>query len=217
RFYRERGLLPPGQRHGRSVRYGEAHLERVRQVRDLLARGYSVAAIGELLDAWEGRTDLAAIIGLKEVVHRPSGGDGSLLSGSELTRLLGGGGRHTLERAVSSGLVRAEGRRFRVSVPLVLDIVVRLVADGVSTDHVLGAVEALNRETGTVAKHFVDLFVDEVWIPFERTGFPDLGAVIARIETYRRFAEAVLSAAFARAMQVAIDDAAIGRQLPHQG
>lgn len=65
RYYQREELLPPGTRHGRTKRYGPAHLERLQQIRDLQARRFSLAAIRSLLDERAG---------LVEVVFGDAGG-----------------------------------------------------------------------------------------------------------------------------------------------
>jgi len=49
RFYQREGLLPAGVRVGRSKQYGQDHLDRIQQIRDLQARRFSLAAIKALL------------------------------------------------------------------------------------------------------------------------------------------------------------------------
>jgi DNA-binding transcriptional MerR regulator len=51
RFYQREGLLPAGVRVGRTKQYGAEHLERIRQIRDLQARRFSLAAIKALLES----------------------------------------------------------------------------------------------------------------------------------------------------------------------
>ncbi|MHB8439272.1 MAG: MerR family transcriptional regulator, partial [Acidimicrobiales bacterium] len=53
RAYQDRGLLPPPRRQGRVGWYSEVHLTRLRLIGQLLERGYTLANIRELLDAWE--------------------------------------------------------------------------------------------------------------------------------------------------------------------
>ncbi|NGO67532.1 MerR family transcriptional regulator, partial [Streptomyces boncukensis] len=56
RAYQDRGLLPKPERRGRANVYDDSHLARLRQIADLLERGYTLASIKELLQAWdEGR------------------------------------------------------------------------------------------------------------------------------------------------------------------
>jgi len=51
RFYQREGLLPAGIRVGRTKQYGPEHLERIRQIRDLQTRRFSLAAIKALLES----------------------------------------------------------------------------------------------------------------------------------------------------------------------
>jgi DNA-binding transcriptional MerR regulator len=67
RYYQREGVLPSGERSGRSHRYGPDHLERLERIRALQARRFSLAAIGALLE------------------HDEPGGLGALLTGEEDT------------------------------------------------------------------------------------------------------------------------------------
>jgi DNA-binding transcriptional MerR regulator len=49
RYYQSRGLLDPPRREGRIAWYGTPHLERLARIRELQARGLSLATIGRLL------------------------------------------------------------------------------------------------------------------------------------------------------------------------
>ncbi|MGC5345132.1 MerR family transcriptional regulator [Streptomyces sp. DT171] len=71
RAYQDRGLLPTPERRGRANVYGEAHLTRLRQIADLLDRGYTLASIKELLDAWDAGRGLGGVLGLVAEVHGP--------------------------------------------------------------------------------------------------------------------------------------------------
>ncbi len=51
RFYQREGLLPPAERSGRAKVYGQDHLARLAQIRDLQARRFSLAAIRALLES----------------------------------------------------------------------------------------------------------------------------------------------------------------------
>lgn len=63
RAYQDRGLLPRPERRGRVNVYSDAHLARLRRIADLLDRGYTLASIGELLDAWDTGRGLAGVLG----------------------------------------------------------------------------------------------------------------------------------------------------------
>jgi DNA-binding transcriptional MerR regulator len=51
RFYQGRGLLPPPRREGRIALYDDAHLARLRRIRELLADGLSLNLIRRVLEA----------------------------------------------------------------------------------------------------------------------------------------------------------------------
>jgi len=64
RFYQKRRLLPSPRRAGRVAWYGPEHVERIARIRDLQARGLSLALIRRLLDGELDATDarLAAAV-----------------------------------------------------------------------------------------------------------------------------------------------------------
>ncbi|TMC11251.1 MAG: MerR family transcriptional regulator [Chloroflexi bacterium] len=52
RFYQGKGLLDPPRRDGRVTWYAEHHLERLRRIRDLQQRGFTLAVIRRGAAAW---------------------------------------------------------------------------------------------------------------------------------------------------------------------
>jgi DNA-binding transcriptional MerR regulator len=66
RYYQREGLLPAGERAGRSVRYGPRHLERLERIRALQARRFSLAAIQALLDHEGGPASLETLLAGRE-------------------------------------------------------------------------------------------------------------------------------------------------------
>jgi len=50
RLYQSEGLLPPGRRQGRSMRFGLAHLDRLRRIQQLRDCNFTLAAIRHMLD-----------------------------------------------------------------------------------------------------------------------------------------------------------------------
>jgi DNA-binding transcriptional MerR regulator len=50
RFYQGKGLLDAPRREGRVTWYGESHLERLRRIRDLQQRGFTLTVIRRFLD-----------------------------------------------------------------------------------------------------------------------------------------------------------------------
>lgn len=59
RFYQAKRLLTPPRRVGRIALYDDAHLERLRRIRDLLEEGFTLQLIGRLFATERERTDRA--------------------------------------------------------------------------------------------------------------------------------------------------------------
>lgn len=73
RAYRERGLLDPPRREGRSAYYDDRHLTQLGTVNELLRKGYTSAHIAEFLSSMRQGHDLADILGLQQAVFGPPG------------------------------------------------------------------------------------------------------------------------------------------------
>src|SRR5262249_60981242 len=65
REYQTLGLLAPPQRRGRVGAYDDDHLRRLRLIARLQDRGYSLAGIHDLLDAWAAGRTLPAALGVE--------------------------------------------------------------------------------------------------------------------------------------------------------
>jgi len=68
RFYQGKGLLDPPRRDGRVTWYAEQHLERLRRIRDLQQRGFTLAVIRRFLEGELESSDEALV----EAVTAPS-------------------------------------------------------------------------------------------------------------------------------------------------
>jgi DNA-binding transcriptional MerR regulator len=62
RYYQSLGLLEAPEREGRVAYYGDAHLAQIRRIRDLQAKGLSLAAIARVVRDDPGDDDLAAAV-----------------------------------------------------------------------------------------------------------------------------------------------------------
>ncbi len=65
RAYRERGLLDPPRREGRSAFYDDRHLAQLRTINELLRKGFTSAHIAEFLSSMRDGQDLADVLGLQ--------------------------------------------------------------------------------------------------------------------------------------------------------
>lgn len=57
RYYQRQGLMPPGEREGRHRIYGPEHVERLRRIKELQARRFSIAAIHAMVSGDDDRLD----------------------------------------------------------------------------------------------------------------------------------------------------------------
>jgi DNA-binding transcriptional MerR regulator len=71
RAYRERGLLDPPRRAGRSAYYNDSHVGQLETINGLLRRGFSSAHIAEFFASMREGADLADILGLHRAVLDP--------------------------------------------------------------------------------------------------------------------------------------------------
>ena len=190
RAYQDRGLIPPPRREGRVGLYSEAHLARLRLIGQLLGRGYSLANIGELLEAWEGGQELGDLLGLEAALTEPwAQHTPVVVSLEELARLFGveddlEAAANVLSIALEEGLVREEGERFVADNPGLLRVGAELVAAGVPAVAVLERRRTLGVELDVVAAGFVDLVANHV---FEPLGEPIPASEVPRLaELVRR-------------------------------
>lgn len=66
RAYRERGLLDPPRRVGRSAYYDDCHLSQLRTINQLLRRGFNSAHIADFISSVRDGQDLAETLGLRD-------------------------------------------------------------------------------------------------------------------------------------------------------
>ena len=71
RAYRERGLLDPPRRVGRSALYDDYHLSQLNTISELLRRGFTSSHIADFFTSMRQGTDLADILGLQRAVLGP--------------------------------------------------------------------------------------------------------------------------------------------------
>ena len=205
RLYQSRGLLPPPTRAGRMAFYGPGHLARMRLISQLRERGFSLAAIKELIDSWEAGRDLADVLGLE---HRAATWGAEQPVHLRLSQLRGRLPRGTispatLRRAVELGLLQRDRRGYRVLSPTFLDIGIELVNLGIPIDAVLDEYERLTQTTTGIAARFTELFERHLWRPFAEAGMPPdrVEQLTATLERLGPLAEEVVAVALRQALQ----------------
>ncbi|MCC6200890.1 MAG: MerR family transcriptional regulator [Moraxellaceae bacterium] len=206
RAYQDRGLIAPPVRRGRAGIYSDAHLGRLRMINQLLERGFTIANIKELVDAWEQGQDLDHVLGLDSVIA----GTWSIetphyISAEEITEIFGDEiNEVTLARALRIGLFDVEEGKIKVPSPRILQAGTELHKAGVPLDALLREIEVLREDTDRLTRSFVQLVATHLVDPLTDNSLPSrdqinqIGQVIERL---RPLAEMVVNAEMAKGLR----------------
>src|SRR5438067_3046916 len=203
RVYQDRGLLPPPERRGRLGVYGPDHLRRLRLVLRMLGRGYPLAAIRELVEAWEEQRDIGSVLGLEEVITAPYQTEGPRRLPAARFRALLGGDEVATARAVETGLVQLDGDDVVVRNPRFFDVGLDLLAEGFPARAMVDVAAGIAAAMDEVARMCVSFVDEHLWRPFLDAGMPaaDAERVAGVIQRMRPRAQAAADAALAEAME----------------
>ena len=203
RVYQDRGLLPPPERRGRLGLYGPDHLRRLKLVLRMLGRGYPLAAIRELVEAWEDQRDIGSVLGLEEVITAPYQTEGPRRLPAARFRALLGGDEVAAARAVETGLAVLDGDDVVVPNPRFFDVGLELLAEGFPPRAMVEVAAEIAVTMDRVAKLCVSIVDEHLWRPFLDAGMPaaDAERVAGIIQRMRPRAQAAADAALAEAME----------------
>ena len=165
REYHTMRLLPPPARKGRIGFYGVRHLQRLELVARLQRRGYSLAGIRDLLQAWDTGTELTTLLG---VPPGPVALDETplRLTRPELVQRLPGLDAATLGRAQAIGLAVPDGpSHFLVRSPALVDLAASAVHLGIGLGEMLDQLGVLTAEIDALAKTVAQPIVERIWEP----------------------------------------------------
>ncbi|MCZ7459287.1 MerR family transcriptional regulator [Streptomyces sp. WMMC940] len=210
RAYQDRGLLPKPERRGRSNVYGDSHLARLRQIADLLDRGYTLASIKELLDAWDAGRGLGGVLGLVAEVHGPwTDEKADRMSRIELAAAFGGEPDDgAIAEAVDLGVLeRIPGRddEFLVPSPQELAVAAELHAAGVPLDAISGHLRELRGQVEHIASRFLEFTTEHVFARYLGHRPPtddDAAEAASMVRRLRPLAQQTVDAELARAMRL---------------
>ena len=213
RAHQSRGLLPPPDVRGRTGYYGPEHVARVELIKELQADGLNLELIRRLLDNAEGSS--ADVLRFTRALREPfANEEPRVVGGAELAERWGGD-PGLLKRAIRLGLLRplGDGNYEEVS-PRLGRAGAELARLGVPPARALDVVEKLRRHADSAAGIFVQLFLDEVWKPFEEAGRPEerWAEIGDALERLRPFATDAMLAVFQLAMGDTVERA-FGREL----
>ncbi|MEV6650068.1 MerR family transcriptional regulator [Streptomyces sp. NPDC051219] len=210
RAYQDRGLLPRPERRGRSNVYRDTHLARLRQIAGLLDRGYTLASIKELLEAWDAGRGLGGVLGLVAEVQGPWTDEvATRISRAELDERFGGKPDDTaVEEAVDLGVLeRVPGREdeFLVPSPQELAVAAELHAAGVPLPAISGHLRELRGQVEHIASRFLEFTTEHVFARYLGHRPPtdaDATEAAALVRRLRPLAQQTVDAELARAMQL---------------
>ncbi len=158
-------VLPPPRRKGRIGLYDPGHIQRLELIARLQRRGYSLAGIRDLLDAWETGSDLTDVLGLD---GRPVTLDETTLrlTRAELSERLPGLDETALRQAEAAGLVTANGPSgYLIRSPALLDLTADGVRLGADLSQMLGLAGVLTAGLDTTASAVARALVERIWRP----------------------------------------------------
>ncbi|MHB8464623.1 MAG: MerR family transcriptional regulator [Acidimicrobiales bacterium] len=166
RSYQSKGLLPPPRHIGRVAHYGRQHLDRLRSILDLKARGYSLKAIaGVLQRGWDldarphaGDPD-EELLTLHEVAERTKVPP-ALLRSLEASRVL-------RPRRVGTEL------RYTVFDVRAVRMLLSLLGSGLPMEEFMRVARVQLEAVDEVAEGAVDLFVRYVRDPLRAQGLAE--------------------------------------------
>ena len=215
RAHQSRGLLPAPELQGRVGYYGPEHVARLKLIAEMQADGFNLRAIARLVSDSHGAAESA--LGFKRALTAPfESEEPELVSAAELAaRFPGDDTGAALVEAERLGVLRPlGGGRYEAPSPALLRAAEELTARGVPLAAGLALVEKLNTNSEAVSRAFVQLFLDEVWGPFERAGLPEeqWPEIVETIERLRPLASEALLAVFHQAMTREVE-AAFGKHL----
>lgn len=208
RAHQTRGLLPPPVVRGRTGYYNEEHVARIELTKEMQADGLNLEAIRRVLDSGDGSA--SAIFDFTRALRAPFEDEApEIFEAEELAAIWGGEvGQDLIRRGEELGIFRTlPGGRVEAISPRLLRSAAELAKLGIGPEGTIATAERLRNHADGAARAFVELFVREVWEPFDRAGRPerDWPRMSEALERMRPLAAGALLATFQIAMGEAIE------------
>jgi DNA-binding transcriptional MerR regulator len=175
RAHQTRGLLPPPEVHGRTGYYGEAHVARIELTREMQAEGLNLEAIRRVLESTGGSSQ--EIVDFARAVRAPFEDETpEIFDAEELAaawkvdridpRLIRHSEKLGVLRELPDGKIEAISPRLHRAGKELIDL-------GVSPKAGLATADKLHQHAEGAARAYVDLFIEEIWEPFDKAGRPE--------------------------------------------
>jgi DNA-binding transcriptional MerR regulator len=211
RAHQTRGLLPPPEVHGRTGYYNEDHVARIELTREMQAEGLNLEAIRRVLETTDGSSkemvDFARAIRAPFEDETPEIFDVTELAAAWNVdefdpRLLSWAERLGILRTLPDDKVEVISPRLQRAGAALVQL-------GVSPKAAFETAADLRRSSEGISRLFVDLFVKEIWEPFDKAGRPeeDWPKVREALDRVRPLASDALQAMFQITMGEAMEKA----------
>lgn len=213
RSHRARGLLPAPEVRDRVGYYGPKHLARLRMIQQLQADGFNLKGIERLLSQNVGAAE--QFLSIRRALDDFEDEEPRTFTREELEARFGSDIDDALKRAVEAGaLVAVEEGRYEAPLPSLLDAAEGVVATGIPLDDALTAIAKVRSRCRSISRDFVELFIADVWKPFEKEGYPAerWPAVRQALDELRPLSLQALAAIYRMTLSEEIERA-LGKQL----
>lgn len=172
RAYQARGLLLPPQVKARTGYYGPGHEARLELIKDLQTEGVKLDTIKKLLDTTGGTTEQVVYF-IRNVRQLFATEDRQIVHAAELVERFGEADGGVLKRALKQDLLRDLGDdQYEEISPRLMGAAQSIVELGIPLTRSMDLVEQLRKHADGIAKLYVELFLGEVWRPFDDSGRP---------------------------------------------
>lgn len=220
RAYQTKGVLEPPDIVGRIGYYGDNHLTRLKLISRLQQRGFGLAAISDLLDAWDSGASLSEVLGFQDALLAPWSDEApEKVSKQQLEALFPDivSNPDLIEKAKKLDLLAEDEDGYSLPSPRLAKVGAKLVSIGVPLSAVLAQAELMKDDIDNMAMRLVAMFSIYVWEPFMSGETPDrsLADVTEILQEMRPLAAEAVSVFLARAMEAATEAAAL-EDLKHQ-
>ncbi len=161
RVYRDRGLLHPPLRVGRIALFNDTHLTRLRLITSMLDKGYNIAHVHEMLNAWEQGKDVGDMLGLESAIagswatEKPE-----RMSVADAKRLVDD--QPGYERMVGLGVIRLEDGEAVVVRPKLIDVFNEIRQYGVATEKLIDLHERISPLIDQISGMLVQAGIEHV-------------------------------------------------------
>lgn len=206
RAYQDRGLLPPPERRGRAGIYRQGHLSRLHIINQLLERGFTIANIRELLEAWESGQDLDHVLGLDSVLAGTWTEEIPVyMDPDELGELFKNDiDENVLRQAMEVGLFEIDGDRIKIPSPRLLNAGLELYNAGIPLSALLRELLVVRADVDRLTRSFVQLVVNHLVEPITSEDLPspeEIARLAEIIQRLRPLAESVTNAEMAQGIR----------------